>query len=158
MVAQLPHTRTEVPRPSESLAGPGVPDVSELRAVGAALLARLAESRERDVAVPDALWQAAERFQPLLDGVDPEPGEGEELWELALTLPGLLAEPPAAPPAPPVGAPEPAGGAAGLPPAEPAAAVAQAARPTQAASAPAAAPSDGLLVGDRVQHVQPRGA
>ncbi|SEL91676.1 hypothetical protein SAMN05414137_11564 [Streptacidiphilus jiangxiensis] len=81
-MAQLPHTETD----TDTDAG----DVAELRAIGGALLTRLAELRERDVGVPPELWQAAERFQPLLDGVDPAPGEGEELWELALTLPRLL--------------------------------------------------------------------
>ncbi|WP_042381558.1 hypothetical protein [Streptacidiphilus melanogenes] len=87
MEAQLPHTR---------------PDLTELRAVGGALLTRLAELRERDVVVSDELWRAAERFQPLLDGVDPEPEEAEELWESALALPRLLTQAgPAASPAPP---------------------------------------------------------
>lgn len=85
MEAQLPHTCGDLSDRS------GAVTPAELRAVGAALWARLAELRERDRAVPEELWRAAERFQPLLDGIDPEPGEGEELWELALTLPRLLA-------------------------------------------------------------------
>ncbi|MEZ0066299.1 hypothetical protein ABIA32_002309 [Streptacidiphilus sp. MAP12-20] len=82
MVAQLPR---------------GHPQLNELRAVAAELMARLADLRERALPAPQALWQAAERFQPLLDGVEPAPGEAEELWELALALPrawqdeGLLA-------------------------------------------------------------------
>ncbi|WP_042375208.1 hypothetical protein [Streptacidiphilus neutrinimicus] len=88
MEAQLPHAR---------------PDLTELRAVGGALLTCLAELRERDLVVPDELWRAAERFQPLLDGVDPEPEEGEELWELALALPGLLTQARPAAAAPPAG-------------------------------------------------------
>jgi hypothetical protein len=98
MEAQLPHARTHL---------------TELRATGGALLARLAELRERDLVVPDELWRAADRFQPLLDGVDPEPEEAEELWELALVLPALLMQ---------------------------------------------AVPPAGLLVRDRVEHVEPRGA
>jgi hypothetical protein len=96
MVAQLPHSDC---------------DLAELRAVGTALLARLAELRERDVAVPDELWRAAELFQPLLDGIDPPSEEREDLWELALALPRLLGP-----------------------------------------------PSGALLVCDRVEHVEPRGA
>jgi hypothetical protein len=98
MVAQLPHARN---------------DLTELRAAGGALLTRLAELRERDLVVPDELWRAAERFQPLLDGVDPEPEEAVDLWELALALPALLTQ---------------------------------------------AVPTAGLLVRDRVEHVEPRGA
>ncbi|WP_042417267.1 hypothetical protein [Streptacidiphilus anmyonensis] len=121
MEAQLPHTR---------------PDLTELRAVGGALLTFLAERRERDAVVPDELWRAAERFQPLLDGIDPEPEEGEELWELALALPGLLAQ---------------AGSAAGA---------AGAAGAGGAGGAAGAAPGVGvgLLVRDGVEHVEPRGA
>jgi hypothetical protein len=72
MVAQLPR---------------GHPELNELRAVAAELLLRLAELRERDLPVLDVLWRAAQRFEPLLDGVDPGPEEAEELWELALGLP-----------------------------------------------------------------------
>jgi hypothetical protein len=98
MEAQLPHAHT---------------DLTELRAIGGALLTRLAELRERDLIVPDELWRAAERFQSLLDGVDPEPEEAEDLKELALALPALLTQ---------------------------------------------AVPAAGLLVRDRVEHVEPRGA
>jgi hypothetical protein len=72
MVAQLPR---------------GHPELNELRAVAAELLLRLDDLRERALPAPEAWWRAAERLQPLLDGVEPGQGEVEELWELALDLP-----------------------------------------------------------------------
>ncbi|WP_133260035.1 hypothetical protein [Streptacidiphilus pinicola] len=127
------------------------PSLTELRAVGGALLARLAELRERDVAVPDELWRAARRFEPLLDGVDPEREEADDLWELALSLPGLLAraEPPAAEDVPRAGdAPEGA----------------DCGRETASADVPrpaglplVAVPAPRLFVGDGVEHVEARG-
>jgi hypothetical protein len=72
MVAQLPG---------------GHPELNELRAVAAELMLRLDDLRERALPAPEAWWRAAERLQPVLDGVEPGPGEAEELWELALALP-----------------------------------------------------------------------
>ncbi|MBF9070061.1 hypothetical protein [Streptacidiphilus fuscans] len=83
-----PAEPTESSEPTDSAEPAGLP---ELRAVAASLLARMADLRERDQPVPDALFRAAQRFQPLLDGVDPESeDELDELWGLALALPGLL--------------------------------------------------------------------
>jgi hypothetical protein len=153
MEAQLPPVRTDLTE------GADAADPTELRAIGGALLTRLAELRERDMVVPDELWRAAERFQPLLDGIDPDPGEGEELWELALALPGLLARAkPAAAAAPRAGAvprsdADPAPGLVPAPVRVPVRVLALATVPV-----PVPVPTAGLLVCDGVEHVEPRGA